>query len=182
MPEERFLIIQLHELLTYLGQAGVATHPDRRATRADRQPDAHAGRRELPRRRGDPAALLRGRRRGPPGDLGHQEARRRARADHPRVPARQRTASASGEPLRDFRGVLTGVPIYEGRRPLRRQRSRDRPPTRRREQRVLVLAPTAQGRELTQAHARAGAGIACESAADLDAAVRGARARARARC
>ena len=25
MPEERFLIIQLHELLTYLGQAGVAT-------------------------------------------------------------------------------------------------------------------------------------------------------------
>ena len=25
MPEERFLIIQLHELLTYLGQSGVAT-------------------------------------------------------------------------------------------------------------------------------------------------------------
>ena len=25
MPEERFLIIQLHELLMYLGQAGVAT-------------------------------------------------------------------------------------------------------------------------------------------------------------
>ena len=25
MPEERFLTIQLHELLTYLGQQGVAT-------------------------------------------------------------------------------------------------------------------------------------------------------------
>ena len=25
MPEERFLIIQLHQRLTYLGQAGVAT-------------------------------------------------------------------------------------------------------------------------------------------------------------
>ena len=25
MPEERFLTIQLHELLSYLGQAGVAT-------------------------------------------------------------------------------------------------------------------------------------------------------------
>ena len=25
MPEERFLIVQLHELLTYLGQHGVAT-------------------------------------------------------------------------------------------------------------------------------------------------------------
>jgi circadian clock protein KaiC len=25
MPDERFLIVQLHELLTYLGQPGVAT-------------------------------------------------------------------------------------------------------------------------------------------------------------
>ena len=30
-----------------------------------------------------------------------------------------------GEPLRDFRGVLTGVPVYEGREiPARRQRRR----------------------------------------------------------
>ena len=33
MPEERFLIIQLHELLMYLGQQGVATTADRRAAR-----------------------------------------------------------------------------------------------------------------------------------------------------
>ena len=37
MPEERFLTIQLHELLMYLGQQGVATHPDRRAPGPDRR-------------------------------------------------------------------------------------------------------------------------------------------------
>ena len=76
--------------------------------------DERAGRRELPRRRGDAAALLRGARRGAPGDLGGQEARRRARAHDPRVPHRRRPASSVGEPLRDFRGVLTGVPENEG--------------------------------------------------------------------
>ena len=32
---------------------------------------------------------------------------------HPRVPAGERRISV-GQPLRDFRGVLTGVPIFEG--------------------------------------------------------------------
>ena len=86
MPEERFLIIQLHELLTYLGQAGVATiligahqgligGPMITPVDASYLADAvilHA--------------LLRSEGRSPPGDLGRQEARRRARADHPRVP------------------------------------------------------------------------------------------------
>ena len=36
MPHERFLIIQLHEILTYLGQQGVATHPDQCPTRSHR--------------------------------------------------------------------------------------------------------------------------------------------------
>ncbi len=43
MPEERFLTIQLHELLMYLSQKGVATHPDRRAPGRDRVADADAG-------------------------------------------------------------------------------------------------------------------------------------------
>ena len=33
MPEERFLVLQLHELLTYLGQRGVVDHPGRGAAR-----------------------------------------------------------------------------------------------------------------------------------------------------
>ena len=39
MPEERFLTIQLHELLMYLGQRGVADDPDRRAPGPDRHAD-----------------------------------------------------------------------------------------------------------------------------------------------
>ena len=35
----------------------------------------------------DPAALFRGRGRGPPRHLGHQEAHRRARGHDPRIPA-----------------------------------------------------------------------------------------------
>ena len=37
MPGERFLIIHLHELLTYLGQAGRGDHPDQRPPGPDRQ-------------------------------------------------------------------------------------------------------------------------------------------------
>ena len=49
-------------------------------------------------------------RRGAPGDLGPEEARRPARAHDPRDAHRQRRHLRVGEPLREFRGVLTGVP------------------------------------------------------------------------
>ena len=55
-------------------QQGVATSWSSPSTAA--RHDAGAGRRQLPRRHGHPAALLRGRGRGPPGDLGRQEAQR----------------------------------------------------------------------------------------------------------
>jgi circadian clock protein KaiC len=85
MPDERFLIMQLHELLAYLGQRGVATVLIGGAPRAHRHADERAGGRELPRRRGAADALFRVRGRGAPGDLGGEDARRRARAQHPRV-------------------------------------------------------------------------------------------------
>ena len=126
MPEERFLIIQLHELLTYLGQAGVATILIGAQHGLIGSADGGTGRRELPGRRGDPDALLRSQGRGPPGDLGGQEARRRARADDPGVPAARRSRSSWATPLRDFRGVLTGVPVLEERRGVGVRAARDR--------------------------------------------------------
>ncbi len=114
MPEERFLTIQLHELLMYLVATGRRDAADRRASRRDRLADAGAGRRQLPRRRGDPAALLRIARRSPAGDLGGQETRRHARTHHPRVRRCTTAVFEVGEALREFRGVLTGVPVYEG--------------------------------------------------------------------
>ena len=87
MPEERFLIIQLHELLTYLGQAGVATiligaHQGLIGSQMHAPVDASY--------LADAVILLRyfeSEGRSAAGDLGGEEARRRARADHPRVPA-----------------------------------------------------------------------------------------------
>ena len=49
MPEERFLLAQLHELFTFLRQRGVLDHLGRCAARAGRR-DAGADRRQLPRR------------------------------------------------------------------------------------------------------------------------------------
>ena len=95
MPDERFLIIQLHELLTYLGQAGVATILIGAHHGLIGSQMVAPGRCQLPGRRGHPDALLRGQGRGPAGDLGGEEARRRARADHPRVPAAAADGSAS---------------------------------------------------------------------------------------
>jgi circadian clock protein KaiC len=113
MPEERFLIIQMHELLSYLSQQGVVTimtlaqHGllgDRMATPVDLSYLA------------DSALLLRyfeaggkvhkaismiKKRHGP-----HEKTIREfcMGADGVRV----------GRPLEAFRGVLTGVPIYDG--------------------------------------------------------------------
>src|SRR5690606_20753366 len=86
MPDGRFLILQMHELLTYLGAAGrghVAGAGPARPGRSDRGAAGH----QLPQRRGGDAALLRVRGHGAAGDIGGEGAQRLPRADHPRVAA-----------------------------------------------------------------------------------------------
>jgi circadian clock protein KaiC len=113
MPGEKYLIIQLHELLTYLGQAGVATI----------MVSAHHG--------------MIGNAMIAPVDVSyladavllmryfeaHGEVRQALSVLKKRGSAHERTIrefSLSegririGEPLRDFHGVLTGVPQYTG--------------------------------------------------------------------
>jgi circadian clock protein KaiC len=112
MPDERFLMIQLHELLTFLGHLGVATLLT----------GAHAG--------------LVGGPMNTPGDasyladavilLRYFEAAGEVRqaisivkkrgGEHERTIREFRLSGGIhvGEPLRAFRGVLTGVPFYEG--------------------------------------------------------------------
>ena len=111
MPEERFLIIQLHELLTYLGQMGVATllvaaHQgligSQMATPADASYLA------------DSVILLR-------YYETKGEVRQAISVIKKRSGAHERTIRdfhldnrgiSLGEPLREFHGVLTGVPIF----------------------------------------------------------------------
>jgi circadian clock protein KaiC len=113
MPNERFLTIQLHELLTFLGHLGVATLLI----------GAHAG--------------LVGGPMNSPGDasyladavilLRYFEAAGEVRqaisiikkrgGEHERTIREFRLQSGGirvGEPLRAFRGVLSGLPVYEG--------------------------------------------------------------------
>jgi circadian clock protein KaiC len=113
MPEERFLTVQLHELLAYLGQRGIATL----------LVSAHAG-------------LVGGAMQSPIETsylvdavilLRYFEARGEIRQAisvvKKRGGAHERTIREFrldngiriGEPLREFRGVLTGVPTYEGK-------------------------------------------------------------------
>jgi circadian clock protein KaiC len=118
MPEERFLIIQLHELLTYLGQQGVATlligaHQGLIGSPMITPVDASY--------LADAVILMR-----------YYEIRGEVRqaisvvkkrgGAHERTIREFRLGSGGisvGEPLRDFRGVLTGVPILEGSAPTR---------------------------------------------------------------
>jgi circadian clock protein KaiC len=112
MPEERFLTIQLHELLSYLGQQGVATimigaHQGMIGTQMRTPVDASY--------LADAVIMLR-----------YYEAQGEVREAISVVKKRgsqhERTIREFGldtgrirvgEPLRHFRGVLTGVPIYE---------------------------------------------------------------------
>jgi circadian clock protein KaiC len=118
MPEERFLLIQMHELLTFLNQAGVvslitmAQHGlvgDRMASPVDLSYLA------------DTAFMLR--------FFEHDGTVRKAisvikrrRGNHETTIRELRMTSKGlvvGEPLAGFRGVLTGVPVLTGaRRPL----------------------------------------------------------------
>jgi circadian clock protein KaiC len=113
MPEERFLTVQLHELLMYLGQRGVATiligaHQGMIGTQMNTPVDASY--------LADAVILLRYfeacgevrqaisvvKKRG----SRHERAIREFRLDAGGI--------TIGAPLADFRGILTGVPIYEG--------------------------------------------------------------------
>jgi circadian clock protein KaiC len=112
MPEERFLAIQLHELLTYLGQNGVATiligaHQGLVGAQMTTPVDASY--------LADAVVLLRYfelqgevrqaisvvKKRGGR----HERSIREFRMEDGRL--------SVGEPLRGFRGVLTGVPVLE---------------------------------------------------------------------
>jgi circadian clock protein KaiC len=112
MPEERFLIIQLHELLTYLGQAGVATiligaHQGLIGSQMNTPVDASY--------LADAVILMRYfeirgevrqaisvvKKRGG----AHERTIREIRLEPGRI--------VVGAALRDFRGVLTGVPVLD---------------------------------------------------------------------
>jgi circadian clock protein KaiC len=112
MPEERYLIAQLHELLAYLGKAGVATiliaaHQGLIGSSMQAPVDASY--------LADAVVLMR-----------YFEARGEVRqavsvmkkrgSSHERTIREFRLTSEGlyvGEPLREFRGVLTGVPTIE---------------------------------------------------------------------
>ena len=113
MPEERFLIIQLHELLTYLGQAGVATlligaHQGliggQMITPVDASylADAVILMRYFETKGELRQAISVVKKRGG----AHERSIREFRLETGRI--------SVGPPLRHFRGVLTGVPIFEG--------------------------------------------------------------------
>lgn len=109
MPEERFLIIQLHELLTYLGKAGVATvligaHQGLIGSAMVTQVDASY--------LADSVILMR-------YFEAEGEVRQAISVVKKRGGAHERTIREFrmrsdgfqlGEPLREFRGILTGVP------------------------------------------------------------------------
>jgi circadian clock protein KaiC len=115
MPEERFLTIQLHELLMFLGQHGVATllvgvqhglvgGPMTSPVDASYLADA--------------VILLRYFEAS--GEV-HQAISvvKKRGGNHERTIREFGLADGGirvGEPLREFRGVLTGVPVFEGKR------------------------------------------------------------------
>ena len=114
MPEERFLIIQLHELLTYLGQAGVATIligaqqgliGGQMTTPVDASylADAVILMRYFEARGEVRQAISVVKKRGG----AHERTIREFKLENGRI--------SLGPPLRNFRGVLTGVPIQEDR-------------------------------------------------------------------
>lgn len=113
MPEERFLVIQLHEMLMYLAQRGVATiligaHQGLIGAAMNTPIDASY--------LADAVVLLR-------YFEAKGEVRQAISVMKKRGGAHERTIREFridrggvrvGETLREFRGVLTGVPVYEG--------------------------------------------------------------------
>ena len=116
MPGERFLIIQLHEMLTYLGQAGVATvlvsaqhgflgTQMHAPVDASYLADAVILMRYFEARGEVRQAISILKKRGG----AHERSIREFRMNNGRIEV--------GEPLRNFRGVLTGVPEIVGEGP-----------------------------------------------------------------
>jgi circadian clock protein KaiC len=111
MPEERFLIIQMHELLSYLGQMGVATimtgahqgliGPMNTPVDASYLADAVILIRYFEAAGEVRQAISVVKKRGG----AHERTIREFRLESGRI--------SIGEPLRKFRGILTGVPSYE---------------------------------------------------------------------
>jgi circadian clock protein KaiC len=113
MPSEQFLLIQMHELLMYLGKQGVVTllvmaQHGMMGTAMQAPVDVSF--------LADTVILLR-----------YFEAMgevrqaisvvKKRRSSHERTIRELRLGSSGiviGEPLRDFQGVLTGVPVYRG--------------------------------------------------------------------
>ena len=163
MPEERFLIVQLHELLDVSRAGRRRDHPHRRASGAHRQRHACAGRRELPRRLGGP--------------LRYFEARGEVRQA---ISVMKKRGGPHERTIREFRLAADGVRVGDAaaRFPRRAHRRADRgaagaaehglTSAASLEQRVLILAPTAKDRMLT-CEIMTRAGVACESFSSLDA-------------
>jgi circadian clock protein KaiC len=112
MPEERFLVVQLHELLQYLGQAGVVTilvsaqqgligSNMQSQVDASYLADAVILMRYFESRGEVRQAISVLKKRGGPHERSIRELRLTSKGLH------------VGEPLREFRGVLTGVPTSE---------------------------------------------------------------------
>jgi circadian clock protein KaiC len=118
MPGERFLTVQLHELLMYLGQQGVATilvgaHQGLIGAQMHATVDASY--------LADAIVLLRYFEMR--GEVRQAISAMKKRAgQHERTIREFRIGAGGiqvGDALREFRGVLTGVPIYEGTGPAR---------------------------------------------------------------
>ena len=109
MPDEKFLVVQLHELLTYLGQAGVATilvgaHHGMIGSHMQAPVDASY--------LADSVVLLRYFETG--GEVRQAISVMKKRSGRHERTIRGMTMSEHGielgPPLREFRGILTGVP------------------------------------------------------------------------
>jgi circadian clock protein KaiC len=117
LPEERFLLIQLHELFTYLGELGAAT------IIVGAQPGLIGPNMQTPADASylaDAVVLLRYFEAGGEVHQAISVVKKRGGAHERSI--REFGLSSKGiqvgEPLHQFRGVLTGVPVYEGDRAL----------------------------------------------------------------
>ena len=155
MPEERFLTIQLHELLMYLGQRGVATiligaQQGFIGSQMNTPVDASY--------LADAVVLLRYFETR--GEVRQAISVMKKRGSKPRTHDSRvstgRRQSRVGEALREFRGILTGVPVYEGSDGAAHGEDARHERARRRGARspVLVVAPTSKDAAITQAAAR----------------------------
>ena len=112
MPEERFLTIQLHEMLTYLGQAGVATlliAAQRGLVGSQMSSPIDAS------YLADSVILLRYYE--AMGEVRQAISIVKKRAGEHEKSIRPLTMKGGqlqiGPPLQEFRGILTGVPVFD---------------------------------------------------------------------